>query len=237
MRLSVLMASLLSLAGAAATLHAQQTHVGTPLQTAGHSFQENIGSRWGVQGNGWFFNFGGPAPQANLGGGFGGGGFQGGWRLTAQQGSNTSLGSASPSVTVMNGGMGYFSDTVQRPFVTGLIPVVGNMPSAPSLPLIGGNAVNPVHERLARLEAEGPLAARPKPATVAPIARAGAATGPSSADRGDLGVAAIRAQQAAETSAKEEEIAGYLAKARSFEAAGKPGLARIYYQMARQAKP
>lgn len=225
-------------------LLAQQTTGGTPLSTAGHSFHENIGFTWGLQGNGWFFNSPGLAPPpfgaggggASLGGGFGWGGL----RLVAEQGASTTMSSQSPSVTVMNGGTGYFSDTTIRPFVTGLFPVVGNMPRAPALPTVGGNNINPVLERLARLEAEGRLAAPAAPVDKAkgereapPLALGGAVLGgPSSAERGDLSVAEIKARRAAAAPDQEAEVAACLAKAQAAEADGKPGVARVYYEMA-----
>lgn len=237
---------------------AQQATVGAPAPVVGHSYYENFGLQWGVRGNGWFFNSGGPAPYpfggmggggASLGGRFGGGGLNGGFRLTAEQGSSTMMSSQSPSVTVMNGGTGYFSDTTIRPFVTGLIPVVGNKPTAPQLPGVQAVPINPVHQRLARLEAEGRLAA-PKPAAEKPDAAKDAAAeadkpaplvlggggaiagGPSSAERGDLSVAEIQARRAAATSNAEAEVAGYIAKAEAALADGKPGVARVYFQMA-----
>jgi len=233
---------------------AQQATVATPAPVVGHSFHENLGLTWGVRGNGWFFNSVRPAPSpfgglggggASFGGGFGGGGLNGGFRLTAEQGSSTTMSSQSPSVTVMNGGTGYFSDTTIRPFVTGLIPVVGNLPTAPQLPGIQANPINPVLERLARLEAEGRLA-QPKAAAgkaavedgeaekVAPIVLRGgaAASGPSSAERGDLSVAEIKAHRAAAAPDIDGEIAAFIAKGEAALADGKPGVARVYFQMA-----
>ena len=61
------------------------------------------------------------------------------FNLTASQGSDRGLMSGSPSVTTMDGGTGFFSDTSQSPFVTGVVPVVGD----------GGNSV--LGERLQRL--------------------------------------------------------------------------------------
>jgi hypothetical protein len=250
--LSATIWGLLSLAGLAT---AQQANVGAPLNTAGSGFHENIALSWGVQGNGWFFNSGGPAPfgggapggGAMFGGGFGGGGLSGRFRLTAEQGSSTTLGSQSPSVTVMNGGSGYFSDTTIRPFVTGLIPVVGNIPSAPGGPVLGTTSISPVLDRLARLEAEGRLAPPPnreqaptqkvaaehalaKP--LVPLQGGPAAGAASSAERGDLSVAEIKARNAAATPNVDNELLAYIEKAKSMEADQKPGVARIYYQMA-----
>jgi hypothetical protein len=62
------------------SLSAQQTTIGVPNTTVGHSFYEQFGVNWGLRGNGWFFNFGGPvAPpfggfDPNAGANFGHGG-------------------------------------------------------------------------------------------------------------------------------------------------------------------
>ena len=232
------------------SLSAQQATVSTPAPVVGHSFHENIGLTWGMRGNGWFFNSGGLAPPPFGGGGGGGGanfGF-GGFRLTAEQGSSTTMSSQSPSVTVMNGGTGYFSDTTIRPFVTGLIPVVGNMPTAPLMPSLQANPINPVLQRLDRLQAEGRLAV-PKAAADREAGEAGAeepkrlvfggkpavggpGSGPSSAERGDLSVAEIKARRTAAATDGDEEVAGYIVKAEAALADGKPGVARVYFQMA-----
>ena len=105
-----------------ATASAQQVNVETPFHSVGHSYYEQIGVRWGLRGNGWFFNSGGLAPVP-FGGGdpnaaahFGFGGQNGFFTITAGQGSDRSLVSSSPSVTIMNGGQGYFSDTTQYNF-------------------------------------------------------------------------------------------------------------------------
>src|SRR5688500_18618584 len=129
------------LAALAAPAAAQQVNLDAPFNTVGHSFYEQVGVRWGLSGRNWFFNFGGPGPGAgvvppfggfdpnagaNFGVGFRGNGVNGFLNITAGQGSTTTFGSASPSVTVMNGQTGFFADTQQRPFVTGLVPVVGS---------------------------------------------------------------------------------------------------------------
>jgi hypothetical protein len=48
-------------------------------------------------------------------------------------------------------------------------------------------------------------------------------------------LAAIRERNAAKVEAKTSELAGYLAKAQQAEADGKPGIAKIYYQMVARA--
>lgn len=211
---------------------AQQANVEVPLVGAGHSFHENIGLSWGLAGNGWSFRWGGgnptpgfggfdPASGARLGGGFRGGGVNGFFNLSAAQGSDTFLGSQSASVTLPNGGFGLVSDTLQRPFVMGIVPVVGN------------EYFTPLEERLSRIRAQGgfePLGGHESPAA---LAGSGPSTSqPSRAGRGDASVADIRAAQAAEDVSEAAEIDALVAKGAAQEAAGKLGVARIYYQQA-----
>lgn len=219
---------------------AQQANIETPFNGASHSYHERIGVRWGLRGNGWFFNFGGPAPtpafggfDPNSGANFGFGGPNGFFSLSASQGSDRSLVSSSPSVTVMNGGMGFFSDTQQRPFVTGLVPVVGSPIHVPSLVPDFGAPQSVLQERLHRLRTESsPPATDSTPAPAASSVPAAE----SSAARGDLSVAEIKAGKAADKSSREtalaEEIAALLERAQGKLEAGQANLAKIYLQMA-----
>ncbi len=178
------------------------------------------------------FGFGGPANvpfgqgnpnPAQLGWQVNGGnGGRAGFNIFADQGSSTTLTSQTPMLTVMNGQQGYFASTVQRPFVTGLIPVVNDFGAgfAPTVvyPNIsipwpspadyssGGTTV--VNERWARLQAnETARAARTTPPppvperAVAPLAHA---SGSSSAERGAPSLAEIRRAQATEEAVKEQ---------------------------------
>ncbi|MBC7852645.1 MAG: hypothetical protein IAF94_04340 [Pirellulaceae bacterium] len=219
--------------GAADVASAQYSFIETPFNSASHSFYENIGTAWGVQGRGWFFNFGGggignPAPfggfdpndQANFGTGFRGNGFSGNFRMTAGQGSDSTLTSSTPGVMVPNGGMGFFSDVQQRPFVLGVVPVVGE-------------PVSPVRWRLDRIAEQGNSpGAGGSDADRSPEGGGGGSSSTSSASRGDMSVAAIKAQQAAENEAKASEVAELIAKARELEAAGKSSSAKIHYRRA-----
>jgi hypothetical protein len=250
---------------AALTSHAaaQQVNLDAPFNSVGHSYYEQIGVRWGLAGRGWFFNFGGPGPGAgvappfggfdpnagaNFGFGFGGNGFNGSFNLSAGQGSSTTFGSASPSVTVMNGQTGFFADTQQRPFVTGLVPVVGSPIMIPPVlpPFAPPQSV--LQERIGRLQAGEGLTAAEAGASSAgesggsaaappsPLAGEGPGVRGSSAERGDLSVASIKAAKAAAKSAKEaalaEEIAVLLEKAQGKIEAGQPSVAKAYLQMA-----
>lgn len=167
--------------------------------------------------------------------------------LTSSQGSNSSMSGQSPSVTVMNGGTGYVSDTSQSPFVTGIVPVVGD------------NGASVLGERLQRLaNGEGAtnqatLPSDPKPDAGPPAEKPPAnqlLPGDAAADEHDAhafdrrlaaaqdnsagqpvaSLAEIRTEQAAEDQAANEEYRQKIQMAESALAGGKPGVARIYYQ-------
>jgi len=146
-----------------------------------------------------------------------------GFNLFADQGASTTLSSQTPMLTVMNGQQGYFASTVQRPFVTGLIPVVNDFGAGfaptvvyPSIsipwptPNQSNNGSSVVNERWSRIMAneaarsriDPPTAPRQEtapPVAVAPVARA---SGRSSAERGAPSLAEIRRAQEAEDAAK-----------------------------------
>lgn len=222
---------------AAGTAEAQQTNVGAPFNSVGHSFYENIGVNWGARGPGWFFNFGGggaappfggfdPNGGANFGFGFGNGNVGGGFNFTAGQGANSTFVSQTPSVTIPNGGNGMFIDGTFRPFVTSVTPVVG---------MTDNSDPSPLRERLRRLKA-GEVQVQspgdePKSEPAVGGGGGGGARG-SSAERGAPSVAALKAQAAAAQQSEDTELAALLEKAKGAEAAGKPSVARIYYQMA-----
>lgn len=208
---------------------AQQVNVETPFNSVGHSYYEQIGVRWGLRGNGWFFNFGGPVNppfggfDPNAGANFGFGGPNGFLNITAGQGSTTNFSSASPSVTVMNGHTGFFSDTVQRPFVTGLVPVVGEIRPPLMMPPPSGSTL--LEERLHRLRTEG--------ATFSPgVTSHSVPAAASSAEHGDLSVAEIKARRAVNNQAAQAEVEALLEKAAGARDAGKPGAAKVFLEMA-----
>ena len=234
-RLWGVIAGLLCLAGVDIA-SAQYSFVETPFNSASNSFYENIGVSWGLQGRGWFANFGGagggvpagfggfdPNAQATFGAGFRGNGFSGHFNMTAGQGSDSSLTTSTPGVMVPNGGMGFFSDVQQRPFVLGVIPVIGE-------------GVSPVRWRLDRMAEQGnsPGSSGASNAEGSQDNSGSGSSGASTAERGDLSVAAIKAQQAAEAAAKAGEVSELLAKARDLEAAGKITSAKIQYRRAAQ---
>jgi len=129
--------------GAEAT--AQQATVSAPMNSVSDSFFERIGTSWGFNWHGVHARFGGGNlalpqfgrydPSAGLHGGFGvrGPGGSGFLNFGMAQGSRRSAVSQTPSITLMNGRSGFFSDTSQSPFVIGYIPVVGGFPTIRSL--------------------------------------------------------------------------------------------------------
>ena len=258
--------------------HAQQVQLTSPYQTMSDSFYENFGfgginmGRSGP-GGGWYFNtgpagstppqFGGydPGADARFGMRFGGPlGF--GFNMLAGQGSSRSNTVTAPTIVMPNGGSGSLFSGSIRPFVTGVVPIVGNAPAVPMMPIAPQYSVSPLAQRLAQLQQQPatqagagadrdpvPVAPPPRPAAddAGPLVikggqvqgdpeagrpAAAAASGDSTANHGDLSVAEIRRQQAAEEAARLEEIQVRIEKAKGLEEAGKPGQAKIYYQQA-----
>jgi hypothetical protein len=260
-------------------VYAQQVQLTSPLQTINDSFYENFGFGGinmgrGGPGGGWFLNtgpasstpppFGGydPAADARFGMQFGGP-FGLGFNMLAGQGSTRSNTVTAPTIVIPNGGTGSIFSGSIRPFVTGVIPVVGNAPYGPMMPMMPmapQPSISPLAQRVAQLQqqqaaTQAAAGAAPALAPAVPPAlpardadplvikggqveaqadrpAAPAAASDSTANHGDLSVAEIRRQQAEQDSARLEEIQVRVEKAKGLEEAGKPGLAKIYYQQA-----
>ncbi len=140
----------------------------TPFNSVNNSFFERIGTSWSISHPGgrntgpFFLNFGGfpnatPAfgnfaPGAGVSGGVAGGAGNG-WNYNifgeASQGARSSIVSQTPSVTTMNGQLGFIADQAQSPFVISVVPVVG----AGQGPFGDFGASNTVRGRLMRGEA------------------------------------------------------------------------------------
>ncbi len=128
---------------AAIPAHAQfapQVTLATPQHSISDSFYDGFGVNFGFRhdtpNSQMFFNnglgqavpaFGGFDPGAQST--FGLQGRRGNWSwnlgLTGGQGSSRSSVTTTPMLTLPNGGFGFINDTSVRPFVTGVIPVVG----------------------------------------------------------------------------------------------------------------
>ncbi|MGC4004481.1 MAG: hypothetical protein QM811_15725 [Pirellulales bacterium] len=215
------------------------------------------------------FGFGGPnvAPQPfGLGQPFSGGqlgygvqGKNGGFNLNffGQQGSSTSNVSQTPFVTSMNGYPAYFSDTVQRPFVTGLIPVVGDYGAGwsgptvvyPSVTVPGfgppTQRISVVKDRWERMQAEAKTAPRQTSVTppaddgalvmkrgASPViaASSGGGGGTSSAERPATSLAEIRRQNAEQQAALDAENDELLQRAKDAVAEDRQSAARTLYE-------
>ncbi len=251
--LLVLSGLILSLTNDARTGQAQQVYGSTPLVGASDSFYESFGIDWGFSRrwrNGYmFFNrggantsvppFGGYNPNSDARFGWGTRGNNGSayFNLHAGQGSNRTITSAAPSLMFSNGAVGSFQNVSVRPFVTGLVPVVGDM------------AVSPVEERLERLReqaaAQTPGAPAPSDAELllgsatrqdgdrAALPSSAMKSTRSSAERGDISLAEIRRQQKElappDAAAELERL---IQTAQLAEASGRWGAARIRYRQA-----
>ena len=147
------------------TVWGQQVQVTTPFHSLNDSFYENFGiglapvNRMGPRG-GWYFSglpanstppqFGGYDPSADAAFGFQIGRF--GLNALAGQGSNRSHVMEAPTVVLPNGGSGGIFSGSQRPFVMGVIPIVGNAPMAPLIPVTAPmTSSSPLAERLERM--------------------------------------------------------------------------------------
>jgi hypothetical protein len=167
-----------------------------------------------------------------------------------EQGSTRSLTTTSASVTTMNGAPGFISATTQRPFVLGLVPVVGDYGGA-AAPVYGPAALMPhftpgpsvVRQRIAQMRQEGlsfipkPTSARRQsPPAVAADRKQSSFQGrqtsarQSSAGTGAQSIAAIRRQQQQRDNVRERELAELYRKMAEAEALGKPDVARDYEQ-------
>jgi len=192
--------------------------------------------------------FGGHDPNSDANFGFallkgGNGAF---FNFAGGQGNTRNFINQTPSVTITNGQQGTFSDTSQTPFVTSIIPVIGDAFIPPYYPTMAP-AVHPLHERLERLremqKQQGASGMQRAAAAAQALGnenlsredklslQAEASRG-SSAGRGDLSVAEIKNQQAAEEAAKQTEVQGFIERAKGAEEAGKTNVAKIYYRQA-----
>jgi len=238
--------------GSPAAGDAQQVYTTTPLVNAQDSFYESFGTDWGFSQrgrNGYFFfnrgganagipTVGGYDPNAVARFGFGSQGHNGGFYFNAWagQGSNRSITSTAPGLMLQNGSSGIIQDISVRPFVTGLVPVVGD------------RAVSPVEERLERLRQEAALtnpnsqltdadlllgASAAQGASNTTSTPSSASPGRSSAERGDISLAEIQRQQSTQSEFDPgEELDNLIAAARIAEANGQKGAARVRYQRA-----
>ncbi len=220
---------------------AQYSAISTPFQGAGDSYYERMGFGFGGNiGNNVFFNNGGGNPAVPFGGGNPGGGANFGFGVRgngfnmnfngfADSGYSSNLSSTTPSVVVPNGGTGSIFSGQIRPFVTGLVPVVGAFSPGVGYTQLPPTYTSPLVERMVRMHDQ--LATAPSRSTSSNTSAESAppARTVSTAERGDLSLSEIRAQAAAQADVESEEMAALLEAARLREAAGDYGQAIIDY--------
>lgn len=241
---------------------AQMTTISTPFQSVGDRFFESTNVGWSLTGPNFFATFNGPAnaaappfggynPAAGIQSGFSfnGGPFSGGLTFGAAQGASRTFTSVTPTVTSLNGTTGIFQDSVQRPFVTGVVPIVGNgvVAYAPIVtPIVTPPQLSPLAPQLpwqANLAERG-LRLKHKAKSVDDLDRghdlavANEGAGQGGGGRKDLidPVPPTRAererQKRQEEAAQELAARSYFEKATRAESEGKASVAKLYYEMA-----
>ena len=172
--------------------------------------------------------FGGYDPGANARFGFnylnrGGGGFSLGFDFG--KGSNRSMTTTTPSMVVQNGQGGTFTDGVYRPFVTGVIPVVGN--GQRPQPYFIDNAVTRAIQSGVDLTAPHPADDAHEEAATPSLRHPF-----SSARTGDVSVAEIKAQKSRQRKQRDAEFAAQLEQVKTAEANEDYRVARIHLRKA-----
>ncbi len=229
---------------------AQQTTVRTPIQSVGSSFFESTNVGFSLNMPGVFARFGGtPAvpqfggftPNAGLNGGFaigGGGGLGANFNFNFAQGGSRSIVSSTPMITGINGYPNSLTIGTQRPFVTGLVPVLGSGALSPLRPPFEDlGPANTVAGRLQRGEFQmrngrviAPGVATPsveldaQPENTSPAASRIDPLPPTRAER--------QQQQAAAEATQQLAARRYFDRGTQALADDKPKVARLYFRMA-----
>jgi hypothetical protein len=223
---------------------AQNIGISTPFTSASASYFESIGINWGfgIPGGGRGGGVMGLTPSGqltpNLGFSWNGGNVippfgnynpAAGAQLNLQgrhfnlglsmaKGASRTLVSQAPSIVVQNGfGGSMFSGQV-TPFVTGLIPVVGDQPF--------DNAVT-----RALQSGQLDLTYRPEEARIFDTPAA-PPTVPSSAAQGAPSLASIKAERAAQAREKQLKLESHIAEAKQLIESGRKSLARNHLRQA-----
>lgn len=230
MRIVVWMfAAIIGLAALPGSAGAQVVMMQSPLQSNGSSFYEHSHIGWSIHNPHYFMNFnggggappfGGYQPNAGLNGGFAVNGNP--FNFSFGQGASIYSTSSTPVLTTTSGYPGYIFVGRDRPFVTGVAPVVGGgFASVPPVgPLQARMATGQLRTEQGRIvPPEIPLDQLPRaPLPAAGQARNALPPAPTpdnpSKKSGDL----TAAEQLERGAAAEKD--------------GRPGVAKIYYQLA-----
>jgi hypothetical protein len=223
-----------------ATTWSQNIGISTPRVGINDSFYERHGVSWGFQLGGpssqvfGSFNqgsaqsaippFGGYDPASDAKFGFNVLNDNGsGWSLglTMGKGSSRSMTGASPSIVVPNGGVGSIFDGSFRPFVTGVIPVVGN-------PGDGAESTSyPSPPRLVRDWSDVfATETEPRRVSTGDTPSTNYRSLNSTAAQGDLSIAEIESLRSTQNDAVQQEVEALIAETDAYEQAGKYSRAR-----------
>lgn len=225
-------------------LFAQQVTTQTPLQNNGTRFFEQSNVGWSIRNPHYFFSFngggaappfGGFQPNAGVNGGFAIGNAQ--FNYGFAQGASTTSSTFAPMLTTTSGYPGSLFIGTVRPFVVGAAPVVGaggfgNV--APAGPLAQRIATGELRVDQGRISPPNvsapatPLAPQPVdiPRQLAERRAAVSQAVPAATTSQPVSNAVPKANGKADSA---EE---YLARGITAEKNGKPGLAKVYYQLA-----
>lgn len=216
---STAMATLLAVAQFAS---AQMVTMQSPLQHNGFSFYEQSHIGWSLHNPHYFMNFNGGGGAPPFGGYQPNAGLQGGFAVNNAnfnfgfaQGASLNSTSATPVLTTTNGFPGYMFMGSERPFVTGVSPVVGGgFASVPPM--------SPLTARMAtgQLRTEGGRIVNQQPDAVADVRAPQRDPAP--------------APRPSESSATSRELSAsqHLERGQQAEKEGRVGVAKIYYQLA-----
>lgn len=221
------------------SLLAQQVTTQTPFQTNGTRFFEQSNVSWGIQNPHYFISFngggatppfGGFQPNAGLNSGFSTGNAR--FSFSFAQGASTTSSTVAPVLTTTNGYPGSLFIGSTTPFVVGVSPIVGNAGV--------GNAasISPIAQRVAtgqlRLDRGRIISSAFDGQGVPPspqpldfeqqLAERQAAVPQASA--------ITTTSVSRPTDSREMSAADYLERGTLAEKDGKPGLAKVYYQLA-----
>lgn len=242
MRYRVVLLTVASLAlavGSREPLLAQQVTTQFPFQTHGTRFFEQSNIGWSIHnphyslsfnGGGVAPPFGGYQPNAGLSGGFAAGNAQ--FNFNFAQGASSTSSTIAPVLTTTNGYPGSLFIGTTRPFVVGVTPLVGNAGignAAPVSPLAQRVATGQLQLDHGRVVSSG-IDVTGVPPSPQPLnferqlaeRHAAVPQSPSVAATNSPAVAVSR----------EASATDHLDRGRLAEQDGKPGLARVYYQLA-----
>lgn len=233
----------------------QNVVVSTPFHQIGDSFSERNGVNFGFDAGSMQFRQGGfnsalppfggfdPNAGARLGFSVGGRGGALSFGFAAGQGSRRSISTTTSTIVVPNGGRGTLIDVIQRPFVTGFVPVLGGGIGGLGIGGLGGGGIGSFGVGFPAPSLSPPVWTYsytpgqpiPSDAENRRLARIAGQSDQlerhelSSAEQGDISVAEIRRQQHAKDAARAAELSALLAAARAAEESGDLNTALRHY--------